>query len=376
MLKSFKYRLYPNKTQIGLINNQLFEASKLYNVALEHRINAYRSARKYISYYDQAKELKQLRNEGLCKLANFSACQGVLRKVDKTFKAFFGRIKRGNKPGFPRFKPASRYNAIEYPSYGDGCKLIGSKVYLQGIGDVNIRLHRLIEGKIKTVSITRRNGKYYVCFVSEITRTVLEPTGNKIGIDMGIESFLVTSEGEFVGNPKYYKSTQRKLRVLQRSVSRKKKGGNNRKKAVHLLAKQHEIISNQRNDFLHKLSNRIVKENDIICVEDLNIKGLAGGMLAKSVNDAGWGMFFNFLTYKAENAGRTVIKVDPNGTSQRCSRCGTEVKKDLSVRWHRCPICGLSIHRDLNSAFEILKLGTGFCPSTWKVASCVGQEAV
>lgn len=376
MIKCFKYRLYPNKTQISLINNQLFEASKLYNVALEQRINAYRSARKYISYYDQARELKELRDEGLCGVANFLACQGVLRKLDRTYKAFYNRIKQGQKAGFPRFKPASRYNTLTFPSYGDGCKLKGKKVYLQGIGDINIRLHRPVEGTIKTVSITRKKDKYFVSFTCEVEITPFPKTDKAIGIDMGIESFAITSDAEFISNPKYYVSAQRKLRVLQRNVSRKTKGSNSRKKSVHLLANQHEKITNQRNDFLHKLSSRIVKENDIICIEDLNIRGLASGMLAKSVHDVGWGIFFNMLIYKAENADKKVIKVNPNGTSQRCSQCGTVVKKDLSVRWHDCPVCGLFVHRDLNSAKEILKLGTDFCPSTWNISSCVGLEAV
>lgn len=153
--------MYPNKSQTGLINNQLFESSQLYNAALEHRIWAYKSFSKNISYYDQAKELSQLRRDGLCKLANSSTGQDVLRRLDKTYNAFFSRIKKGQKAGFPRFKPASRYNTFTYPTYGDGCKLKGGKLYLQGIGDVNIRLHREIEGKIKTVSVTRKNGKYY-----------------------------------------------------------------------------------------------------------------------------------------------------------------------------------------------------------------------
>ncbi|KKK99551.1 hypothetical protein LCGC14_2631640, partial [marine sediment metagenome] len=144
----------------------------------------------------------------------------------------------------------------------------------------------------------------------------------------------------FVNNPKHYVSQQRKLRVLQRSVSRKQKGGSNRKKAVRLLSKQHERVANQRDDFLHKLSYTIIKENDKICIEKLNIKGLSGGFLAKSVHDAGWGIFFNMLCYKAEKAGnRKIVKVDPKGTSQRCNKCGNVVKKALSVRWHDCPVC-------------------------------------
>ncbi len=376
MRLGFKYRLYPNKSQIQLINNQLFEANKLYNVALEHRISCYKIYGKHISYYDQSKELKQIRIDGLCGLANFSACQDVLRRLDKTYKAFFGRIKKGQKAGFPRFKPAKRYDTITYPSYNDGCKLKGSKVYLQGIGDINIRLHREVQGRIKTVSITRKNGKYYVSFSCEVENNPLPQSDKVIGIDMGLESFAITSDLEFIPNPRFYKSAQDKLRILQRSVSRKKRGSHCRKKAITLLSKQHEKVSNQRKDFLNKVSTRIIKDNGIICIEDLNIKGLASGMLAKSVNDVSWGIFFNMLAYKAENAGRTLIKVNPNGTSQRCNKCGTVVKKDLSVRWHHCVVCGESCHRDINSALEIKKLGINFGALKLGSSPCFASEAI
>jgi len=327
-----------------------------------------------VNFYDQAKELKQLRSDGLCMLANFSSCQGVLRKMDKTFKAFFSRVKRG-KAGFPRFKSAKRYDTLEFPSYGDGCKLKGRKVYLQGIGDINIRLHRSVEGAIKTVSITRKNGRYYVIFCCEVTTKPLTQTNKDVGIDVGIESFAVTSDGEFIDNPRFYKTSQKKLRVLQRSVARKKKGSESRKKSVKVLAARYEKTANQRSDFLHKLSTKIIKENDVVCIEDLNVKGLASGMLAKSVNDVSWGMFFNMLAYKAENAGRQLIKVNPNGTSQRCNKCGTTVKKDLSVRWHLCPTCRESCHRDVNSAKEILRLGTDLNALTYSGRRSVALEA-
>ncbi len=364
MIRSFKYRLYPTKAQIQLINDQLFEACKLYNVALEQRIMAYRSTRKFISFYDQAAELKVIRAEGLCRLANHQVANAVLKKIDRAFADFFNRVKKGQKAGFPRFKPSARYNTLTYIAYGNGCKVRGKKLYLQGIGEIIARFHRPIEGAIKILQITRKINKFYASFVCDTEISPLPKIGNSVGIDMGLESFAVTSEGEFIENPHFFKESERKLRVLNRSVSRKHKGSNSRKKAVHLLAKQHEKIANQRADFAHKLSRKFINENDTICIEDLNIQGLASSMLAKSVNDVAWGIFFNFLIYKAESAGREVIKVDPMGTSQRCCQCGTVVKKDLSVRHHHCPVCGLSIHRDLNSAKEILRLGTDLSPLT------------
>lgn len=376
MRKSFKYRLYPNKKQIALIDNQLLEACRLYNCALEHRIWQYKGAGNSISYKDQSSELKQIRKDGLCGLENFSACQDVLRRLDKTFKAFFGRIKKGSKPGFPRFKPAKRYDTLTFPSYGDGCKVKENKIYMQGIGDVHMRLHRPIEGEIKTVSVTRTNGKYYVIFSCVIEKNILPKTGSIIGVDMGLESLLIDSNGNFVDNPRWFKNNQSKLRVLQRSVSRKKKGSTERKKAVSLLSRCHEKTSNQRKDFLHKLSKKIVEENDVICIENLNIKGMASGLFAKSVNDASWGLFFQMLDYKAENADRQVVKVNPRGTSQRCNKCGTVVKKELSDRWHKCVTCGESVHRDVNSAKEILRLGTSLDALTWEITPSVASEAV
>ena len=376
MRKSFKYRIYPSKKQIELINNQLFEACKLYNCALEHRIWQYKGAGKSISYKEQSSELKDIRKDGFCKLENFSACQDVLRRLDKTFKAFFTRLKKGSKPGFPRFKLARRYDTLTFPSYGDGCKIKGKKIYMQGIGDVYMRLHREVEGEIKTVSVTRKNEKYYIIFSCVVEKNVLPKTGSIVGIDMGLESLMADSNGNFIENPRWLRVSQNKLRVLQRSVSRKKKGSGERKKAIKILSKFHEKVSNQRLDFLHKLSKRIVQDNDIICIEDLNIKGMAAGMLAKSVNDAAWGIFFQLLSYKAENADKEVRKVNPRGTSQRCNKCKTEVKKDLSVRWHECPSCGESVHRDVNSAKEILWLGTNLDALTWSNSSCVAPEAV
>jgi len=375
-IKTYKYRLYPNKTQTLLINEQLFEACNLYNVALEQRIRAYKSAQKSLSFYDQSKELKQLRYEKLCGIANFSVSQDVLKRLDKTYKAFFNRIKRGEKAGFPRFKSARRYNTFTYPIYRNGCKLIGNRIYLQGIGNIRIKLHRPVEGVIKTVSITRKNSKYYIAFCCEIPNEPLPVVNKEVGIDMGIENFAVTSDEEFVENPRHYASAKGKNRILHRSVNRKMGGGSNNKKAQHLLSKQKEKIANQRIDFLHKLSTKIVKENDIICIENLNISKMSCSMLSREINNAGWGIFFNMLTYKAENAGRDLIKVNPAGTSQRCNKCGTTVKKDLSVRWHDCPVCGESVHRDLNSALEILRLGTSLCEPTCGISQSVSQKVV
>lgn len=377
MRKTFRYRLYPSKVQAEALTQQLREACTMYNAALQERRDAWKRAGKSITYYDQANQLREIRAEGLTGLANFSCCQDVLRRLDKSFKAFFRRVKRGEKPGYPRFKPHQRFDSITFPSYGDGVRLLDNgKLRVQGVGGVKVKLHRPVEGKIKTVSLKREAGKWYACFSVEVAAKPLEPSSLSVGIDVGLESFAVLSDGTVIANPRWYRRAQPALRRAQRKVARREKGGNGRQKAVRELQVAHARVRNQRLDFQHKLARDLVSRHGLIVIEDLNIRGLAGSMLAKSVHDAGWSGFFEKLAYKAESAGRLLLRVDPRGTSQRCSRCGSEVRKELKDRWHACPACGLSIARDLNSAREILRLGLSLVAPTWPVAASVATEAV
>ncbi|GFP20333.1 putative transposase [Candidatus Hakubella thermalkaliphila] len=215
-----------------------------------------------------------------------------------------------------------------------------------------------MEGKVKTLSITRRNNRWYVSFVVETEPKLLPKTGKEIGIDMGLQAFLTTSDGQQVEAPKYFRSSERQLAKAQRRLSRRKKGSNRRKKARLLVAKAHERITNQRLDFCHKVTCSLVQRYDGFFAENLNIKGMVRHRyLSKSVSDAAWGMFLSILKSKAENAGRRYREVSPNGTSQRCSGCGETVKKSLSTRIHRCPFCGLLLDRDINAAINIQRLG-------------------
>ncbi|MBU2685698.1 MAG: transposase [Gammaproteobacteria bacterium] len=360
MRKSFKYRLFTNKTQeiklAGLFNSARF----LYNSALEHRILCWKQWRKSINYYDQANTLKEIRSfdEGIAQV-NYSASQDILRRLDKSFQAFFRRIKLGDKPGFPRFKGRDRFNSITFPSYGDGVRLKNGKLYIQNVGSVRIKLHRDLEGKIKTLAIKWQNGHFYACFsCDDIMPKVLASCANEIGIDVGIKSFAVMSNGEIVDNPKHLKQSEDKLKDLQRKHS-KKRTRKTRKK----LSRLHAKVGNQRKDFLHKLSRNIVNRFGFIFVEALKPKQMVNGnhrILNKYINDAAWAMFFDFLSYKAEWAGRVKIEVNPKGTTQRCSACGKIVPKDLSVRVHSCP-CGLNIDRDFNAALNILRAGQALC---------------
>ena len=356
MRKAYKYRLFPTAAQQEALDVQLGEACRLYNAALQERRDAYQHSGVSLNYYDQANQLKAIRSAGDCVLANFSACQDVLRRVDKTFKAFFRRIKTGRKSGYPRFKSRRRFGSYTFPSYGDGCRLTGSRLYVQGVGHIKVKLHRPMHGAIKTITVKRECGKWYGCFSVEGAGEPLPATDTYTGIDVGLTTFATLADGMEIDNPRYYKRAHAKLRGAQRRVARRKRGSKNRRKAVVLLQKVHAKIKNQRADFQHKVARQLVTTYGMIAVEDLNIKGLASGMLARSVNDAGWAAFISKLAYKAEEAGRKLIHVDPRGTSQACL-CGAEVRKPLAQRWHQCPDCGLSVARDHVSAQLILRQG-------------------
>src|SRR5215475_12936583 len=363
--KNFKYRLYPSAAQRIALDTQLSEACRLYNAALQERRDAYRMASKSLNYCDQANQLKDFRAAGDLGLVNAQCAQDVLRRLDKAFKAFFTRIKRGQRPGYPRFRPASRYDSITFPTYGDGAKLLDNgKLRVQGVGQVKLKLHRPIEGAIKTVTVKREAGKWYAVFSIECEPKLLPPSTEEAGLDVGLRAFAALSDGTEIENPRYYKEAQASLRRAQRKVARRKRGGNNRKKAVRELQRAHTHVRNQRQDFAHKVARTLVAMFGLIVIEKLNVKGLAGGMLAKAVNDAGWSSFTAKLAYKAAEAGRALVQVDPRGTSQRCV-CGAPNPKTLSQRWHQCDSCGLSVPRDHAYALEKLRLGLSLLGGTW-----------
>jgi putative transposase len=356
--KTFKFRLYPSAKQAALLDEQLAEACRLYNAALQERRDAWKMQKTAITYYQQANQLRDIRAAGDLALANFNSCQDVLRRVDKTFQAFFRRVKAGQKAGYPRFKPRTRFHSYTFPSYGNGCKLReNKKLYIQGVGDLKVKLHRPVAGRIKTVTLTNSCGKWYVCFSVIVPDPLpLPETGNVTGIDVGITSFAVLSDGTTIKNSRYYETAHAKLRRVERKVSRRKRTSNRRKKAVQQLRRIHQHVRNQRSDFHHQVARKLINQYDVIALENLNIKKLAKGRLAKSITDVGWGNFLDKLSYKAAEAGREIVRVNPNGTSQRCI-CGAPVPKTWQQRWHHCRACQLSVPRDHASALEILRLG-------------------
>ena len=357
--KTFQYRLYPTKKQHALLNAQLAEACRLYNAAVQERRDAWKMRKTSLTYYQQANQLRHIRAAGDLTLANYTSCQDVLRRVDNAYHAFFRRVKAGQKPGYPRFKSVTRFHSYTFPKYGNGCKLKpeDKQLYIQGVGELKVKLHREVVGRIKTVTLKKSCGKWDVCFSIIVPDpSPLPATGNATGIDVGLTSFAVLSDGTTIKNPRCYQSAHAKLRRVQRKVARRQKTSNRRRKAVRELKLVHHHIRNQRRDFHHQVSRILINQYDLIACEKLNIKGLTRGMLAKSICDVGWGSFLAILSDKAAEAGREAVKVNPKGTSQRCI-CGAAVPKTLQDRWHHCPTCQLSVPRDHASALEILRLG-------------------
>ena len=349
----------------------------LYNRALAERKDAWESEQRTVRYGEQSGHLKADRttNPHLAK-TNFSSCQATLRRLDRAFAAFFRRIKAGEKPGYPRFRGFGRFDSVEFPSYGDGCRLRDGRAEFQHIGRVKLKLHRPIEGTIKTMRFKREADGWYVVFSCDLGDVRPELSSKPdVGIDLGLNAFLTTSDGEHVAPPKLYRKAQDVLRRAARKVARRGKGSNRRKKAVVLLAKHHQHVANQRRDFHHKTARDLVTRFGLIAHEKLNVRGIARTRLAKSTHDAGWAAFLAILAQKAASAGVTTVAVDPRNTSQACSNCGAlpEVKKTLKDRVHVCS-CGLTLDRDWNAARNILQRsrpGRGLQAPTLDTGPCV-----
>lgn len=363
-MRAFEYRLYPTKTQTTELFNHLFLTRQLYNAALEERRTAYRKCRKTVTAYEQMRSLSEVKAAlPEYKSVYAQVLQDTLKRLDKAFQGFFRRVKAGQTPGYPRFKGANRWHSFTFPQVwrdgkwtGPGKLLDTAKVYLPNVGNVRIKQHRPLEGTPKTLTIKHSNGKWYAVYTCEVPMVVPPFTGAVVGLDLGLTSFVATSDGELIAAPQHLRKAERLVKRSQRTVSRRKRGSNRRRKAVKLLAKRHERVRNQRKDFHHKLARRLVNENDLIAHEDLNVSGLARTRLAKSVLDAGWSAFIVCLSAKAANAGRLVRAVDPRYTSQTCPQCGAVVKKSLSERWHSCG-CGCELNRDVAAAQVILARG-------------------
>ncbi|GIW33469.1 transposase [Meiothermus sp.] len=357
--KAFKYRLYPTQPQARDLERTLALCRHLYNAALQERRDAYKKAGRTVGFYEQKRSLPEIRADlPEYKHIHSQVLQNVIERVDKAFQGFFRRVKAGQKAGYPRFKGQGRYDSFTFPQASTtGVKLQegGKRVLLHGIGSVKVKLHRPLEGKLKTATLKREGEHWYIVFSCEVDPQPLPENQEAIGIDLGTNPhFLVTSEGEMVEAPRYFQKAQAKLARTQRFVTKKRRGSNRRRKLKMRLARLHRKVANQRKDFHHKLARNLVNRYGTVVHEDLNVIGLARSRTAKGVQDAGWAQFLAILAYKAEEAGRRVVGVDPKHTSQDCPVCGHREKRPLWVREFTCPACGASLHRDVAAAINVL----------------------
>jgi len=358
MLKTFKYRIFPTNAQTRSLESALEECRWLYNHFLEQRRNSWEEKKESINYYDQAVSIPKLKQERESLSSVYSqVLQNVAVRVDLAFKAFFRRVKLKEDPGYPRFKGRGRYRSITYPQ--TGFELTKNDLYLSKIGTVKIKLHRPIVGRIRNCTITRSSmGKWFVCFSVECKPNKLRKSKSSVGIDVGLENFATLSNGECIKNPRFFCTDEKALAKAQRKLSRIEKGTPERKLVKKVVSRIYERIANRRLNFAHQESRKLVNRFGILCVEDLKINQMVHNhCFSKSILDAAWSQFAQFLAYKAENAGRQLVWVNPAYTSQDCSRCGHREVKGLSERLHQCPCCGFTTTRDHNAALNILRLG-------------------
>jgi putative transposase len=358
MLKTFKYRIYPTKSQIHILKSALEECRWLYNYFLEQRKSSWEEKRESIGYYDQAVSLPKLKQkrESLSEVYS-QVLQNVAMRVDLAFKAFFRRVKTDGKPGYPRFKGKGRYDSVTYPQMGFELTKDGLK--LSRIGMVKIKLHRMMDGEIKTCTIQRTStGKWFACLSVKIKSNKLRESRLVAGIDVGLENFATLSNEERIENPRFFRADEQALAKAQRKKEKTKEGTPARHKAKKVISRIHERTTNRRSNFAHQESRKLVNRFGILCIEDLKVNRMVHNhCLSKSILDAAWSQFAQFLAYKAENAGRQLVWVNPAYTSQDCARCGHREVKKLSERLHQCPCCGFNTTRDHNAALNILRLG-------------------
>jgi len=379
--RTYRYLLQPTASQRARLERLLRNQCELYNAALEERRGAWRWERRSVSHIDQCRTLTSLRELRPEILAHgVTVCRGTLKRLDRAFAAFYRRCRAGQAPGFPRFKSSCRWDSAQWEDR-DGWRLDTERrrLRLLGIGEVKVRLHRRVQGTPKAITVAREGRRFWVSVrCVDVPSSPLAATGRQVGIDLGVCAQVATSDGQLVLEGRYGQRSRARLEAAQRNLASKTRGSGHRARAVEQVAAAHRKVRNQRKDLAHKLSRELVNAYDLIVHEDLNITSMvrrpkpkkaddgtyepngaaAKAGLNRSISDAGWGQLLQFLTYKAEDAGRQVIAVDPRHSSQRCSSCGHMAGGNrLTQAEFRCQACGHQAHADVNAAINILRAG-------------------
>ncbi|GCE09799.1 transposase [Dictyobacter aurantiacus] len=400
-MRTYKYRLYPTRKQQETLQWTLDRARELYNAALQERRDTWAIIKHHPNFYDEEWRKQAIKDHGRSCYRQINelpdvkevrdeyndiysqVLQETLKRVDKAYKAFFRRVQNGEKAGYPRYQGRDRYHSFCYPQ--SGFSLEGNRLVLSKIGHLKIKVHRPVQGTIKTCTIKREGDCWYVCFACEIEATLEKHTpytDEAVGIDLGLCHFAALSTGDIIENPRFFRQAEKKITGMQQELARKKRGSKRRKKTVKRLSKAYRKVRNQRQDFLHQWSRCLVNTYETIVFEDLAPSKMSKAPKPKqeketgvylpngaskkaglntSILDAGWSTFMNLCEYKAACAGVVQVKkVDPYKTSQVCSGCLHEgPHKDLSERVHTCENCGLVLDRDINAAMNILAVWNG-----------------
>ena len=396
MRRAYKFRAYPTRRQEACAVRLLTDHCDLYNAALEERREAWRMHRASISYGMQSAQLREIRRADPHGQGrhSFTAQQQTLRRLNTVFAAFYGRAKKGTgrgKAGYPRFKPHSRFSQAGFVA-GDGAKWVPAdrsgwaRATFQAVGAVKVRQHRALPGTVKLLQLKREYRRWYVIVITETGPVPLPAAARSVGVDLGTARFLTTSDGQIVANPKFLASAGETIAALQRRKERARRGSANRTRIRRQLAKAWRKVRNRRRDFHHKTARALVNSCDTIALEKLSTAGMtrraaakpdpdqpgaflpnlaaAKAGLNKSILDAGWAQFANILSGKAEEAGRSVVFVNPAGTSIECQHCGRTCKRprqDTVI----CPVHG-RMDADVNGARNIATragLGSGQAPA-------------
>jgi putative transposase len=382
--RAYVFRLRPTARQHLALGACVDAHRELYNAALQERRDGWSHNKTRINYGDQSAQLTEIRSvrpdQGVW---SFSSQQATLRRLNKAFAGFFGRVKAGQKAGYPRFKGKARFDSVEWPKDGDGARWLPEqrRVYLQGIGQVKVELHREVVGRVKTIQV-KRQGRRWMLVLScdDVGNNRLPATGRPVGIDVGVVSFATTSDGEHIDNPRWGRAAGAGLAAAQQRLQRAKRGSKNRQRRRETVAARHRKIANQRKDFHHKQARALVERYDVLVVEDLKIAnmvrrakpvpdpdapgsylpngGRAKSGLNRSISDASWGGFLGILRAKAEDAGRVWIEVDPRHTSDGCENCGHAARENrVAQAEFVCQRCSHRAQADEHAARNVLRAG-------------------